>query len=72
MFCYVRFVPDNDTYAAFRKDVHESMRTGKKPNYYSTGLNWTGPGNVKWEMKDYQPPTLTELGEKLLGEKDWE
>jgi len=71
MQCFVRFVPDNEKYKEYRKDVYQSMLIGEKPNYYSTGLTSTGPGNVKWEEPMHIKPELSWLGQRVLGEVDW-
>ena len=71
LFCYIRYVPINDFYSIYRKDVNESYNTGKKPRFFSTGLTSTGSVNAEWEIPLHVKPKLTWLGKRLLGVKEW-
>jgi len=67
--CFITFVPDNNLYAKYRKEVARCVLSGNIPSLYST-LNSTDFNDTK-EATLHKAIELTWLGERLLGLKSW-
>ena len=69
--CFVRFVSGSeDSKQIYRKDVHESVQSGLKPQYFSSGSTTT-PYYREWEVPYHQPVQMTDLGKKIFGFEEY-
>jgi len=80
LHAYVRFLaldgpcvlPHEATrHRKYQREILESMRSGKRPEYYSTGNAAKARSPPTLEVAGHKRPELTELGKQLFGMQPW-